>query len=88
MPFIHRLANAVPVVVLAAFAVTSCARKEPAASTQVDAAPASPAAGAPHAGPGDHRPPGIAWFDGDVDAAFAAAKSAPKPLFLYWGAEW
>lgn len=29
---------------------------------------------------------GIAWFQGDVDAAFAAAKAANKPLFLYWGA--
>ncbi|WP_338846560.1 thioredoxin fold domain-containing protein [Massilia sp. W12] len=31
---------------------------------------------------------GIAWFKGDVDAAFAAAKAANKPLFLYWGASW
>jgi thiol-disulfide isomerase/thioredoxin len=78
----------VPVVVLAVLAITACARKEPPSSAQVDAAPASSAADAPHAAPGDHRPPGIAWFDGDVDAAFATAKSAPKPLFLYWGAEW
>jgi thiol-disulfide isomerase/thioredoxin len=35
-----------------------------------------------------HRPPGIGWYDGDVDAAFAAAKAANKPVFLYWGAEW
>jgi thiol-disulfide isomerase/thioredoxin len=35
-----------------------------------------------------HLPPGIAWFDGDVDAAFAAARSQNKPVFLYWGAEW
>ena len=35
-----------------------------------------------------HLPAGIDWFDGDVDAAFAAAKAADKPLFLYWGAEW
>ena len=35
-----------------------------------------------------HLPPGIDWFPGDVDAAFAAAKAANKPLFLYWGAEW
>jgi thiol-disulfide isomerase/thioredoxin len=35
-----------------------------------------------------HLPAGIAWLDGDVDAAFAAAKSADKPVFLYWGAEW
>lgn len=31
---------------------------------------------------------GIAWFDGDVDAAFAQAKKERKPLFLYWGAVW
>jgi thioredoxin-related protein len=79
---------AVPVVVLAALAFTACARKEPAASAQVDAAPSPAAADASHGDPGSHRPPGIAWFDGDVDAAFAAAKAAPKPLFLYWGAEW
>jgi thiol-disulfide isomerase/thioredoxin len=35
-----------------------------------------------------HRPPGIGWYDGDVDAAFATAKAANKPVFLYWGAEW
>jgi len=88
MPARYRLAHAVPVVVLAALAMTACARKEPAAPAQVDAAPVPAAAEASHAGPGSHRPPGIAWFDGDVDAAFAAAKAAPKPLFLYWGAEW
>ncbi len=31
---------------------------------------------------------GIDWFDGDVEAAFAAARDANKPLFLYWGATW
>lgn len=31
---------------------------------------------------------GIAWFKGDVDAAFAQAKASNKPLFLYWGATW
>lgn len=35
-----------------------------------------------------HLPAGIAWFDGEVEAAFAAAKGANKPVFLYWGAEW
>ena len=35
-----------------------------------------------------HLPPGIDWFGGDVDAAFAAARTADKPVFLYWGAEW
>jgi thiol-disulfide isomerase/thioredoxin len=32
--------------------------------------------------------PGIDWFKGDVEAAFAAAKSANKPVLLYWGAQW
>ena len=31
---------------------------------------------------------GIAWQKGDVDAAFAVAKTANKPVFLYWGAVW
>ncbi len=32
--------------------------------------------------------PGIDWFAGDVGAAFELAKSANKPVFLYWGAKW
>jgi thiol-disulfide isomerase/thioredoxin len=35
-----------------------------------------------------HLPPGIPWFEGDVDAAFTTARAAGKPVFLYWGAEW
>ncbi len=31
---------------------------------------------------------GVAWRQGDVDAAFATAKAENKPLFLYWGAVW
>ncbi len=31
---------------------------------------------------------GIAWHQGDVEAAFAKAKASNKPLFLYWGATW
>jgi len=30
----------------------------------------------------------VAWFEGDVDEAFAAAAEEGKALFLYWGAEW
>ncbi|MDQ6685370.1 MAG: thioredoxin family protein [Pseudomonadota bacterium] len=52
-----------------------------AASTS--AAPSNP--GAPAAG-------GIAWHtaasEAEVDAAFAAARSAGKPVFMYWGAAW
>jgi len=32
--------------------------------------------------------PGIAWFNGDVEAAFASAKASNKPVLLYWGAQW
>ena len=32
--------------------------------------------------------PGIAWFNGDVDAAFASAQASNKPVLLYWGAQW
>ncbi|GAB3258722.1 thioredoxin family protein [Chitinimonas naiadis] len=44
---------------------------------------ATPPAGADHS-----LPPGIAWQQGDVAAAFARAKLEKKPLFLYWGAVW
>src|SRR4051812_35023945 len=31
---------------------------------------------------------GIAWYEGNVDAAFQAAKKSNKPVLLYWGAQW
>jgi thioredoxin-related protein/tetrahydromethanopterin S-methyltransferase subunit A len=31
---------------------------------------------------------GIDWFEGSVEAAFAAAKESNKPIYLYWGAVW
>lgn len=51
---------------------------------------AAPAPGAPGAAtaPASAHPAGIAWRKDDVDAAFVAAKSDHKPLFLYWGAVW
>ncbi len=32
--------------------------------------------------------PGIAWFSGSVEQAFASAKAQNRPVFLYWGASW
>lgn len=32
--------------------------------------------------------PGIAWQYGQVDRAFATARSENRPLFLFWSAEW
>ncbi|RKP44340.1 thioredoxin family protein [Trinickia fusca] len=52
-----------------------------ALTASVWASPAPPA-------PAHALPPGIAWQQGDVDAAFALAKTQHKPLFLYWGAVW
>ena len=66
-------------------ALAGCSRKEPTVAQAP--APASVAESG-HAAADSHLPPGIEWYDGDVDAAFAAAKAASKPLFLYWGAEW
>jgi thiol-disulfide isomerase/thioredoxin len=66
--------------------LAACSRKEPPATTAVK--PATTVAEAPAPAAGSHLPPGIDWYQGDVDAAFAAAKAAPKPLFLYWSAEW
>ena len=40
---------------------------------------------APESVPGE---PAIAWVYGDVDVAFARARTEHKPLFLYWGAVW
>jgi thioredoxin-related protein len=37
----------------------------------------------------EHEPgDGIAWFEGSVEQAFAAARESGKPIFLYWGAVW
>lgn len=42
----------------------------------------------PPEGAAQHQKSEIEWFAGDVEAAFALAKDAGKPVFLYWGAEW
>ena len=77
-----------PVLVAAAALLwaAGCSRRPqpPAPGTAEPAVAASPAKDEGAA----HLRPGIDWFEGDVDAAFAAAKAAGKPLFLYWGAEW
>jgi thiol-disulfide isomerase/thioredoxin len=71
-------------VLLAALAAGGCNRKQPEPQPQA----AAPAATEQSAAAGKHLPPGIDWFAGDVDAAFAEAKVSGKPIFLYWGAEW
>jgi len=46
------------------------------------------AAPGPAAGAAQAASEGIAWREGDIDGAFAAARAANKPVFLYWGAVW
>ena len=62
-------------------AVAVAAAPPAAASAAGGSAPASAAAAV-----------GIAWqqaaSDADVDAAFAQARQAQKPVFVYWGAKW
>jgi len=65
-------------------AVAGCSRKSPPTTPVEPETATASAAEASRV----HLPPGIDWFAGDVDAAFAAAKAAGKPLFLFWGAEW
>jgi hypothetical protein len=66
----------------------------PAAATGTAAAPTAVEPGAPSAAPSTQATgaDGIAWrpaaTDAAVDAAFAEAREAGKPLFLYWGATW
>jgi predicted small lipoprotein YifL len=61
--------------------LAACGRKAPA-----PAAPANVPAERSALRVDTHHPAGIDWFAGDVEAAFAAAKAADKPLYLYWGA--
>jgi thioredoxin-related protein len=70
-----------PSILLALFlvALAACSPESPAdgdAAAQVTIVPAT-----------DAKPThGIAWFEGTVEEAFAAATATGKPVFLYWGA--
>jgi thiol-disulfide isomerase/thioredoxin len=77
------LRNRSLVLALITLLAAGCGKR--AAETATPAAPEAALAAVPQPG---HRPPGIDWYAGDVDAAFAAARAAGKPVFLYWGAEW
>ena len=80
------------VAIVAALFAAACSKapepapvaSPPVAQTTADTAPAKSGATKLAASP-EH---GIAWESGDVDAAFAKAKTENKPLFLYWGAVW
>ena len=57
----------------------------PSPAQAVDTAAAALSGAPDRDGEGAH---GIAWRRGDVDAAFAEARAARMPVFLYWGATW
>ena len=80
---LHCRIRAALVLLAAATTLPGCGRKQAEPPVVVPVATSQGPATA-----GSHLPSGIDWFPGDVDAAFAVAKAAPKPLFLYWGAEW
>jgi thiol-disulfide isomerase/thioredoxin len=73
---------ALPLASLLALLVAGCDRPKK------DEPPPAPEPQSSTAATDAHLPAGIDWYEGDVDAAFAAARSADKPVFLYWGAEW
>ena len=55
-----------------------------AASSAVDQGAASVAAGVV----ASNAPPGIGWFKGSVQEAFADARRSGRPVLLFWGAVW
>ncbi len=67
--------------ILTALTLVACGGEPADRAATAPATAAETAAAAAH---GDE----VAWFDGDVEAAFASARSEGKPLFLYWGAKW
>lgn len=77
----------IPSLLVAALLVTGCDRKKPDTPPVSPPAPKTSQAESAKVAQADHDD-GIAWRRGDVDAAFAEAKAADKPVFLYWGASW
>ncbi|MFV8816811.1 thioredoxin fold domain-containing protein [Haliea sp. E17] len=74
--------HSIAILLLPLILLTACAREQSPASTPSTAAP-SPAIPVP-----DEQLQAVAWFDGSIEQAFAAAKTRNRPLFIYWGAEW
>ncbi len=85
----RRLSLPAAAIVAVLFAA-GCEQRPPAPPASLPATP-PPSADA-HAAAKTDAADGIAWrhasSDADVDAAFALAKQAGKPLFVYWGAAW
>ena len=78
--------NCLTLPIAFALALAACSPAPEPASPSSPKPAAAPPAPARSAAP--HDSAGIAWREGDVDAAFAAARAEGKPVFLYWGAIW
>jgi thiol-disulfide isomerase/thioredoxin len=63
-------------------ALSGCQKPPPV--TPAPSVTPAPQAAATH----PSRPEGVAWFEGDVAAAFTAAEQQHKPVFVYFGAVW
>ena len=75
-------------LLLALLALAGCGKPMPAPPTTTSTTPAGSLQAPPEHPTRAARPPGIAWFDGDITAALAAAKAKDLPVLLYWGAVW
>src|SRR5689334_9909794 len=71
--------------IVTSLALAACTRGDAAAAPQPAATTAAPRADLDRV---HSDAPGIAWFKGDVDAAFKSAQASNKPVLLYWGAQW
>ncbi|MEO8061226.1 MAG: thioredoxin family protein [Pseudomonadota bacterium] len=80
------LPRAVAAVMMLSLVLSACDRGDPAPTPAASPKPA-PAATADLANIHSDAP-GIAWYNGDVDAAFKSAQATNKPVLLYWGAQW
>jgi thiol-disulfide isomerase/thioredoxin len=80
------LPRAIAAVAFFVFFVAGCSRE---GAAPAPAAAAKPAPSATEDLATVHADaPGIDWFKGDVNAAFASAQASNKPVLLYWGAQW
>jgi thioredoxin-like negative regulator of GroEL len=88
-PLVPTLGTALAAAAAAAFLLLGCSKAPEAVAPS--APPATTVASATPAAAADHVD-GIAWkqasSDAEIDAAFADARSANKPVFVYWGAKW
>jgi protein disulfide-isomerase len=87
MPCNSSLTRVTAVITLFLIALAACQRDDSALAARARQAQPRPDAAAELASVHDDAPD-IAWFKGDVDAAFKAAQSTRQPVLLYWGAQW